>query len=60
MYVINTAGGGIYVWIFLSARLELNAPSPYTLLIISILKADNYTSRDIHEFNFFKDGNEQL
>ena len=27
---------GIYVWIFLSTQLELNAPSPYTLLRIHI------------------------
>ena len=28
------AGGGVYVWILLHARLELNAPSSYGLLSI--------------------------
>ena len=28
------AGGGVYVWILLHARLELNAPSSYGLLML--------------------------
>ena len=29
---LNAQGGGVYVWILLHARLELNAPSSYGLL----------------------------
>ena len=29
----DAQGGGVYVWILLHARLELNAPSSYGLLL---------------------------